>query len=303
MQNYINYFFKSLNYIKKNLFFFNVTNKNIRDLAYKNYCYEQAYKKYHYVIDNFEPIINEAESSNYVWICWFQGEENAPDLVKACIASVRRTMPAKKIVVITENNIKDYINLPDFIIEKWQRGIINQAHFSDLLRLRLLNTYGGLWVDSTIYVSNEVDEDFWRQKLFCFKEVSLFTAEELPIRASNWLIYVEKRSNIIKLTEELLLEYWKQEKYATNYHIFHLFFSMASKRFQNEWDQIPTFSNVNNHLLQFELEQDFNPKRFEALTRLTPFHKLNHRISSKNPNSNYSYIIRENFNDELQKNK
>ena len=45
------------------------------------YKLEKKYKKY---LDKIT--INDLESnkSKYVWICWFQGIENAPDIVKKC---------------------------------------------------------------------------------------------------------------------------------------------------------------------------------------------------------------------------
>ena len=38
-----------------------------------------------------------------IWICWFQGIENAPDIVKKCYDSVKRNMPDSNITVITKH--------------------------------------------------------------------------------------------------------------------------------------------------------------------------------------------------------
>ncbi len=284
---------KGINYLKKNLYFFNVSNSNIRDLAYKNYCYRKMYRKYKRIIQQYEIEKKEKTFSKYIWICWFQKLENAPDIVRACINSVKKIFKDREIIIITDDNIMDYVTFPKYIMEKRKKGIINNAHFSDLLRLRLLNQYGGLWLDSTVLVTGNVNNEFWENELFCFKEISLFKKEELPICASNWLIYATTNNEILLLTEKLLYEYWKRELYAENYFIFHLFFSMATKRFKEEWDRVPTFSNINNHILQFEIEKKYTEKRWIEIKKIANFHKLNRRISNEDKDSNYSYIIKE----------
>lgn len=284
---------RGINFFRKNLLFFNVSNSNIRDLAYKNYCYKKMYRKYKNVIQQYDVQNRKKVFSDYVWICWFQKFENAPEIVKACINSAKKIFKDKKIILITDDNIMEFVSFPSYIIEKRKKGIINDAHFSDLLRLRLLNQYGGLWLDSTVLVTSDVDEDFWKNELFCFKEISLNKKEELPIRASNWLIYSTTNNEILLLTEKLLYEYWKRELYAKNYYIFHLFFSMATKRFELEWNKVPTFSNIDNHILQFEIEEKYSKRRWKQIKEITNFHKLNRRIVSQDKESNYAYIIEE----------
>ena len=47
-------------------------------------------------------------------------------------------MPDKNIVILTNENINDYVQLPDYIVEKYDKGIIPKAHFSDAIRNELL---------------------------------------------------------------------------------------------------------------------------------------------------------------------
>lgn len=284
---------KVLNYLKREIYFFNVRNANIRDLAFKNYCYKRMYKKYKKIIEDFKKNNGEHKKTDYIWICWFQGIDNAPELVKACVNSVKKNFATKQIIILDDSNLKKYVDFPQYIIKKRKRGLINDALFSDLIRLQLLNKYGGLWIDATVYVSDKIDENFWNYELFVFKEMSLFTKEQLPIKASNWLIYSYTNNNILSLTEKLLYEYYRREWFIKNYYIFHLFFSMACEKFQEEWNNIKTFPNVNNHILQFELLEKYDSKRWEEIKQLTQFHKLNRRIKTDDKESNYYHIIKE----------
>lgn len=89
-----------------------------------------------------------------VWFCWLQGLEQAPPLVKLCYEALRQKLPDREIVVIDAKNVFDYITLQEEIVEKWKRGIIGPAHFSDLIRLELLVRYGGYWIDATVYCTD-----------------------------------------------------------------------------------------------------------------------------------------------------
>lgn len=89
----------------------------------------------------------------YVWSCWLQGWENAPDLAKACLASWKRNLDGVEIVELDEENYTQWVRLPEYIVGKYRKGRIPAAMFSDLLRLELLVEYGGVWIDSTVLAS------------------------------------------------------------------------------------------------------------------------------------------------------
>ena len=48
---------------------------------------------------------------------WFQGEENAPALVKSCFRSMRRHLE-QELVVLDEKTLFDWIKLPDYVVRK-----------------------------------------------------------------------------------------------------------------------------------------------------------------------------------------
>ena len=89
-----------------------------------------------------------------IWWCWLQGIENAPSIVRACYNSLVQGEWFKDhgytVSVIDAQNWKKYIELPGYIVEKWEKGRIPAAMFSDLLRVELLIKYGGTWIDSTV---------------------------------------------------------------------------------------------------------------------------------------------------------
>ena len=66
-----------------------------RDRTY--YKLQKKYKKYLYNI-NFNNN-EEKQKSDYVWFCWMQGIENAPELVKKCYEKVKQNFKNKKIIL------------------------------------------------------------------------------------------------------------------------------------------------------------------------------------------------------------
>ena len=292
---------KVIQYISRNIRYFNVVNPNIIALAERERCYRKLKRKYRKILINDKPVNSDKkiiEKSNKIWICWFQGIENAPELVKACYNSVLKNYKDKEIIVLTEENYKKYIDIPEYILKKWKKGYITFAHFSDILRIELLSKYGGLWLDSTIFTTKRSELVFNENiELFIFKQVDLDRKNSLAVVASNWLIYANKNNNIINLTKKLLYYYWKDYNYAINYNIFHIFFKLATEVYKDEWKNVPTFNNISPHILQFELNDDFQEMRFNEIKNMSDFHKLNWRIKSENKNSFYNYIVNNYKND------
>ena len=73
-----------------------------------------------------------------IWTCWWQGEEAMPDIVRACYNAMRLHADNHPVILITEKNYKEYVDMPEYIIRKLKDGTIDLTHFSDILRMMLL---------------------------------------------------------------------------------------------------------------------------------------------------------------------
>ena len=69
----------------------------------------------------------DRKQSKIIWFCWLQGMEEAPNIVLACYNSIKRNIPDREIKLIDAKNWKEYVELPDFIVKKWEKGIIPVA--------------------------------------------------------------------------------------------------------------------------------------------------------------------------------
>lgn len=270
-----------------------IKNKNVYADYVTSEKYDYLRKKYISVIKRG---VNEdlpKKRSNIIWCCWLQGIEHAPDLVKSCINSLKQGMPEKRIILLNANNFMNYVDIPDYILEKWRKGVIPFAHFTDILRTALLCKYGGAWFDATVlFTANSIPDYFEKSDLFVFKQIVLSKKDEPPIVLSNWLIFSVSNHPLLLLTLQLLYDYWKDHSYLTHYFVYHLFFTMATRRYPDLWKQVPTFNNHAPHTLQFELGDKFTKERWEQIIACSAVHKLSKELDfSDNKESFYYYVI------------
>lgn len=261
--------------------FFSIVKKicgnNIGSILHRRFLFKKLKKRYK--LQPLNPMKQESCSSNYVWIFWWQGEENAPDLVKSCIRSVKSALSnGHDIRIISKNNLNDYVSLPNYILKKMECGIIPMAHFSDIVRIALLMKYGGYWFDSTCLVAGtEIFEIIEQCSLFALKELDLSSSLK-DIAASNWFLYSKSNNCIIIAVYQILCDYWKNTIHLDDYYIFHVIFKVAISFFEEEWKEVPTFNNRTPHTLQFELNDRFNENRWQQIIKMSDIHKLNRRV-------------------------
>lgn len=268
-----------------------IKNQNIAFQQDTDIAYRKLKKKFRHISLTGDELKYKMEFSNKVWICWFQGEEHAPELIKTCIQSMRNQLQGREIIVLTEKNISDYTEIPGYIIEKYKKGWISRAHYSDILRIDLLCRDGGLWVDATV-LNTGGDFSNLEVPLFVYKSLNLSRKDSQAIVASSWLISSYSNHPILLYTRKLLWAYWRRKNSLCNYFLFHICFTIATERYPIEWSAVPTFNNHSPHILHFELNEQFSEKRWEQLKHISAFHKLNHHIDySSGVNTFYKFIV------------
>ncbi|MEB5880305.1 capsular polysaccharide synthesis protein [Enterococcus gallinarum] len=237
---------------------------------------------------------NIKKMEDTIWIAWFQGIENAPIIVRKCYESVQFYLHDKNIILITEENYKEYVDLPDFIITKRKNGIISDAHFSDILRIELLYRYGGTWIDATVLLtSNNFPEAYFHSEIFFFQKLKPGSNGD-RIALSSWFIHAIPNHEIIRNTRTLLFEYWKKENYLIDYFLLHHFLSISRDIYEMK-KKVPKFSNDAPHILLLEINQKFDSNRLNDILKITSIHKLSYKkIPIDSKGTFYEYIINNN---------
>ncbi len=209
-----------------------------------------------------------------IWWSWLQGLENAPEIVQCCYRSLEKL--GKKIVILDENTMADYVRLPEYIEAKYRDGKIGKAHYADLVRLELLTTYGGCWIDATTFISGtkQILPVLENEDLFLYRSGNVSEY----IIFDNWFMLAKRKSAILEATKQMLFAFWKKEDKVSHYYIFHLMMSIACKQYTQEYEQIPVFSNEPAHILQYELGKASLEKRWEQILAMSDVHKLTYKL-------------------------
>lgn len=244
----------------------------------------------------------------YVWTCWLQGWDKAPELAKACLASLRKNLSNVQIVELDDKNYTQWVYLPDYIVEKYKKGHIPAAMFSDMLRLQLLAEYGGIWIDSTVLCSHADSADSAENKrtyspswqdivnadLFVFQYTK--PGRKWSGALSNWFVASKKGNPFIMTLRDMLFAYWKDYDVALEYYICHLFFNEVAKIYPEQIAKMPYGWSTPSISLGAHLDAKFNEKKWQQFTSQVHWHKMSYRKEKelkKNPNNYYSYIIKE----------
>lgn len=247
-------------------------------------------KKYKWKLEEFDKAYTKKEhkSSDTIWICWFQGMDNAPDLVKKCYQSVIKNNPDKKVIVITEKNISDYVTFPEYIVTKWKQGVITHTHMTDLLRLELLITYGGLWLDATVLCTGIAPEYFFDSDLFFFQTLKPGRDGHASY-ISSWLMEAKTNNKILMATRELCYEYWKTNNTMWDYFLLHDFMSIVLEKYEEDWKKIIPRDNATPHILLLRLFDQYDEKMWATIKSQTQFHKLTYKFSEEKQKEQGTY--------------
>jgi hypothetical protein len=214
-----------------------------------------------------------------IYILWFQGFNNAPDIVKKCVESWKYYNQDWNIILLDNTNLSNYIKIEDYIDMSNKK--INFTALSDVVRLILLNTYGGLWVDSTTFCNKPLNE--WLHT-YTSKEFFAFDKPGPDRLLSTWFIYSEKEHYLTKTWLELTVKYYKIYNEPHTYYWVHYLFSdlyNSDNIFKEVWDSVPKLSanNMGPHYLQNK--GMFNKIKDEIKSnidnKITPFYKLTYK--------------------------
>lgn len=242
-------------------------------------------KKYaSYILDNKDRILDdssERNSSNKVWVLWLQGMDNAPDIVKTCYKSLVNNLSDREIVLLTEENYRDYITFPDYIQKKVNNGVITKTHMSDLLRLELLNTYGGTWVDATVFFSGANIPDYmFNSELFMFQKLKP-GLDGHPKAISSWFITSKPNNPILVLSQKLLYDYWKSHDFMIDYFLLHDFIQLSIEAYPEIWNKVVPFSSSTPHMLLLRLFNEYVDEIWSGISEQVSIHKLSYKFDEE----------------------
>lgn len=202
--------------------------------------------------------------------------EQAPALVQACYAKLCRT-DTHKVILITEENMSEYADIPPFILKKWKAGIIPAANFSDILRTVLLYQHGGLWIDATMLMAEPVPDYIWESSLFVFQ----YTENPLSFAAfSSHFMRGRAGKEFLGRVLYGMLDYWRKKDKLNEYFLYHFIFTGVSRmdeEMRKIYADVPLRLSESNHLLQRYWLTEYKEDMWKWLISRSFIHKLTYK--------------------------
>ena len=244
-----------------------------------NIILDYLYSKYYYVIEQFAEYEQATPEQSYkIWVLWWQGLDNAPPIVRKCIQRIYKMYPNHEIVLLTQNNISDYIHLEQKMLDLVSENKIAYAHLSDVIRMRMMHQYGGTWMDATLYFTDVIDlnKPLVTLHLRC-------NVRSKNVAQGKWCTYfvggVEK-SILVAFVDGFLKEYWGKETKVIDYLLLDYIIQLGYlhiPRIRTLIDGVP-YNSAGVDILQKNMNNPYNHDVYLKICKDTCVHKLSYKF-------------------------
>ncbi len=238
-------------------------------------------EKYSNIIEKYlnqDENVEECDEYN-IWVFWAQGEEYMPELVKACYKNLCK-LNGDCVKLLTMENLDDYVELPNFVFDKLERGSMTYTHFSDILRMSLLAKYGGMWVDSTCWVAKEVPEDVRNMSFWSCKtdnaNIPLFSNS----RWCGWAMGTNKKNKkLFSFILEMLLSHAKDNECLIDYLLIDYLLLFSCNLFESSREEILSVeeNNLSRGIFWSYMNKKYDEDKYQELTEETWIFKLSYK--------------------------
>ncbi|WP_419224982.1 glycosyltransferase family 32 protein [Acinetobacter sp. A2] len=162
--------------------------------------------------------LSENNIPRVIWLYWDSPVKN--NLVEICINRVKEICRGYEVIILDEKNVNEYIDLIEF------NENLTKAHIADYIRLKILSVYGGIWIDASTYLVENLD---WILNYLNDDEVFLFYSDQCTKNKNkpiyeNWFIVANKNN--------ILINNWLNEylKCITSFDPFSYYSSVYSNK-------------------------------------------------------------------------
>ena len=261
-----------------------------------------------YLTKNYSDVINAyrlcSESSDGlasdcpIWICWFQGGNNMPPIVRECYYSVKRHAGLHPVNLITIDNYKEYVTIPKYVISKLDNKEISYTHFSDIIRNNLLADHGGIWLDATIYLTDELKG--WDKPFYTIKQN--IPSDNSYVSDYKWTGFCMGgvKGNLLNLFVKAFFNaYYHKEKGLIDYFLIDYIIAVGYNNIpliKKLIDDVP-YSCPDLYYMQTKMALPVNNKELAKVCQRTSIFKLTWKMEK--PTDKHSLYYRLVFDNKL----
>lgn len=197
------------------------------------------------------------EPKERIWFYWAQGTESMPEVVRMCYNYLvyNNSRDNREVVLLTQENVEDYIKFPQYITQTLSEGRMTLTQYSEILRMALLYEYGGMWLDSTVFVPKPIDKECFDIKYWSHKstDYNWFNVVRGRWSLSIWNADMPHEELFKKMMSGMLL-YWKKEKYLIDYMWMDYFLDIIYNSYpeiKKDIDSVPYNNPMTNKFFRY----------------------------------------------------
>lgn len=243
----------------------------------QKYIYSYLLKRYKRVLDDLEYSPGIKVINAPIWVFWWQGEDEAPELVKNCIKSVKQYAGNHPVYIISKENYLQFTDIPRYIIEKLEDGKISLTHFSDILRMNLIAYNGGCWLDATVFCSQKITEVVFDNPIYTgrnpgndYKNISNWNWTGFAI--AGW-----KSNSLFVAANAIFNAYWNENDVLIDYYLIDYVLRIVYENMPEVKSTISQIepNNTKQMLLCQNLNRPYSVDRYKNIVAdATWLHKL-----------------------------
>ena len=220
---------------------------------------------------------NEIVERPTIWYFWWDGKNKLPDVCLHCLKSIEMNCRQGIVIFVDKNNYRDFVKIHPVIEKKFKEGIIPIQQFSDVLRVELLKTYGGLWLDATMFITSDLENEL-NSHFFTLKHGT----QTRFVSNGRWSIScigAEKAHPLFIFLSDAFKRYYSKYDSLVDYFLMDYLVDIAYENIPRVSDDVDSIvkNNPDVYFLQNNFDQKFDPVEFEKITLDTKFFKLNWR--------------------------
>ena len=159
-----------------------------------------------------------------IWTMWWDGR--MPEVIELCHRSKLRHAGDHPVILLTRQNIREYVDFPETVWERFESGQLRIQHLADMIRVRLLRKYGGLWLDASVFCAGSIPEECFSGALWSVRGVpdGQYVSEN---RWTSFALGGWRGNGLCSFLDEFFRDYVRRGKPFADYYLLDCAIALA----------------------------------------------------------------------------
>ncbi len=245
-----------------------LSNRSLKSVVYRNRIlvkwltkrYSNLVKRYR----SYQAENNEAADENSpVWGLWWQGEETMPEIIRWCHKSKVHAAGGHPLILLDSDSVRDYVEFPPCVWEQYEKGHLRIQHLADMIRVQLLKTYGGIWLDASVYCLGNIPQSDFEREVYSVK----CEPNERFVSLGHWTTYAiggKKGNTLCSFLNDLFIAHCESGKPFIDYYMFDCAIAVAYNTIPSVKEAIDALPLESSHNFWLDDHMGADAKEVEA---------------------------------------